>query len=221
MDRRTEAGAMIGLDVLEQLCSRICHDLAGPIGAIRNGLELIEDAAEGEQGETQALDLIGHSAEQAARRLRLFRLAYGRSTREGVRSFSDVREAALDWLAGGRITLQWPAGQPSDRLAVRAGLARLLLNMTALASEAIPQGGVVAVTAGGLPEAGWASVAATGRGVKWSAEVAEALAGRASPDVLGPRTIHAAVTGRFAEQNGLSLSWETPNPETLMLRLSW
>jgi len=221
MERRTQADTMIGLEVVEQLCSRICHDLAGPVGAIRNGLELMEEAEEGEPAGGQALDLIGHSADLAARRVRLFRLAYGRSTRDGVRGFADLREAALDWLSGGRVTLQWPPGQPADTLAPRPGLAKLLINLVILAAEAIPQGGVLSVAAGGSPEAGWASVTAAGRGVKWPAELTAALAAPLEGEALGPRTVQAVMTGRFASHHGLALTPETPDPETLVFTVRW
>ncbi|MEI6556856.1 MAG: histidine phosphotransferase family protein [Rhodospirillaceae bacterium] len=213
----------VGIEVLEQACSRICHDLAGPIGAIRNGLELIADAEEGgaDAGGDQALELIGHSAGHAAKRLRLFRLAYGRATSEGVRSFTELRDTAADWLSGGRVTLKWPAGDPEDDLASRPGVAKTALNLVMLASDAIPQGGTVAVSGGGDAESGFIAVAAAGRGVKWPPELAVALSGRLAADALGPRTIHAVVTGRFADHYGLTLTWDSPDAETLNLRLSW
>lgn len=218
-----ERRGAVGIEVLEQVCSRICHDLAGPVGAIRNGLELIADAEDGEadSGGDQALELIGHSAGHAARRLRLFRLAYGRATSEGVRSFAELRETATEWLSGGRVTLQWPPANPDDELASRPGLAKTILNLVVLASEAIPQGGIVTVLGEGTPESGRVVVAAAGRGVKWPPEMAVALSGRAPPGAIGPRTIHAAITGRFAEHYGLSLNWDTSDSEHLALRLTW
>ena len=218
-----EGRGTVGIEVLEQLCSRICHDLAGPVGAIRNGLELIDDAAEegGGGGGDQAMDLIGHSAGHAARRLRLFRLAYGRASSEGVRSFVELREAAGEWLSGGRVTLQWPADSPSDDLAAKPGLAKAILNLVMLAAEAIPQGGIVTVLGEGGPESGKVVVAAAGRVVKWPPEQEVALSGSLAPGALGPRTIHAVVTGRFAEHYGLSLTWDTSGAENLALRLAW
>ena len=213
----------VGIEELEQACSRICHDLAGPIGAIRNGLELIADAGEDEAaaGGDQALELIGHSAEHVAKRLRLYRLAYGRATAEGVRSFAELRETAADWLNGGRVTLQWPPGNPDDELASKPGLAKTILNLVVLASEAIPQGGIVTVLGEGSRESGRVVVAAAGRGVKWPPELAVALSGRLAPGASGPRSIHAVITGRFAEHYGLSLNWDTSDTEHLALRLTW
>ncbi len=222
----TERRGAVTIEVLEQVCSRICHDMAGPIGAIRNGLELIGDAEDAEgggggKGGDQALELIVHSAEQAARRLRLFRLAYGRACSEGVRSFTEIRDTAADWLAGGRVTLQWPTDAPDDALAARPGLAKSILNLVVLASDAIPQGGIVTVLGAGTYDSGRVVVAAAGRGVRWAPELGQALAGRMDAGGPGPRAIHAAITGRFAEHYGLTLNWDTSDTEHLALRLTW
>jgi histidine phosphotransferase ChpT len=220
MERDSGAGALISMDMLEQVCSRLCHDLAGPVGAIRNGLELIEEAAE-PGGDGQALELIGHSAELGARRLRLFRLAYGRAGRGGLRSFADLRDTAQDWLAGSRTTLRWPLGQPEEILAERPGVGRLLLNLVVLAAETIPLGGVVTVAGGGTIAAGSATVSIVGRTINWPPELAAALTDGLTREELGPRTIHAMITSRFATHYRLTVSWEKPNVETLALRLTW
>ncbi len=217
MEQGSRAGGAVSLDLVEQICSKLCHDLAGPVGAIRNGLELMVEGGGGDQ----ALDLIGHSADQAAQRLRLFRLAYGRATRDGLRSFTDLREAAQDWLAGGRVTLRWLPGQPDDSLAARPGLGRLLLNLVVLGTEIIPQGGIIAVSGVGSVDAGVVAITVTGRGMRWSVEIAAALAGRLSDDEVGSRTIHATLSARFATHYGLSLIWEAPDAETRTLRLAW
>ena len=132
-----------------------------------------------------------------------------------------LREAATEWLSGGRVTLQWPSDSPEDELAAKPGLAKTMLNLVVLASEAIPQGGIVTVLGEGSPDSGKVVVAAAGRGVKWPPELAVALSGRLSAGAIGPRTIHAAITGRFAEHYGLSLNWDTSDGEHLALRLTW
>lgn len=220
MERDTGARVLVSMEMLEQVCSRLCHDMAGPIGAIRNGLELISEAGDA-GGDVQALELIGHSADQGARRLSLFRLAYGRAGRGGGRGFTDLRDAARDWLAGGRTTLRWPPGHPKDVLAERPGVGRVLLNLVVLAAEAIPVGGVVTVAGDGTLSSGSATVIATGRAVIWPPDVAAALIDRLAEEELGPRTIHAAMTGRFAAHYRLVVDWTTPDAETLSFRLSW
>lgn len=205
--------------VLEMLCSRLCHDLVSPVGAIRNGLELLEDMAGEETGFAgEAVKLIDHSAAQADRRLRLFRLAYGQAGRE-VKSFDDVRTAAEGWLEGGRTRLVWPSGAPGIAFASHTGLAKTLLNTVVLADEALPSGGTVTVR--GDATTSRVAVSADGRNARLSVEMEAALAGRAAPDMLSARTVHAYVTGRFAEAFGLRLSVTVVGESEIEFRLDW
>jgi histidine phosphotransferase ChpT len=91
--------------VAELLCSRLCHELVSPVGAINNGVELIEEM--GEDMAEEAIALISHSAGQAARRLRLLRLAYGAAGGEGAVGFADAQQAATAYFADGKISLDW------------------------------------------------------------------------------------------------------------------
>src|ERR1700691_6194195 len=96
----------IDLRVLELLASKLCHDLVSPVSAINNGVELIEDI--GGAVVEEAMKLIGDSAQHASRRLRLFRVAYGRAGSEENIGVKDVRQIAEQYAAGGKITLAWP-----------------------------------------------------------------------------------------------------------------
>src|SRR5271154_5841604 len=96
----------IDMRVLELLASKLCHDLVSPVSAINNGVELIEDI--GGSVVEEAMKLIGDSAQHASRRLRLFRLAYGRAGSEDNLGIRDVRPIATQYLAGGKTTLDWP-----------------------------------------------------------------------------------------------------------------
>lgn len=208
--------------VVELLCSRICHDLVSPVGAIRNGLELVDemegDAESGFLGE--AVKLIAHSAGQAGRRLRLFRLAYGVAGRD-VKGYGEVRTIAAEWLEGGRARLDWPAGTPPDVTAARPGLAKTVLNLVVLADEALSHGGEIAVAGEGDAAGGRITVAATGRIAAHWPELALALAGGIASDDLSPRTIHAHVAGRFAEAFGLAFSAAPAGAQGVAFRLDW
>jgi histidine phosphotransferase ChpT len=76
--------ALDGMDLAALLCSRVCHDVISPVGAIINGLEVLEDEKDGEMREV-ALDLIKKSAAAASARLQFCRLA-GRQVRSALRS---------------------------------------------------------------------------------------------------------------------------------------
>lgn len=208
--------------VLELLASRLCHDLVSPVGAIRNGLELIEEM-EDEPNPAfmgEAIKLIDHSSGQADRRLRLFRLAYGMAGRE-VRGFGEMRTVVSGWLEGTRTAVVWDGGVPADAVAERTGTAKVLLNTIILAEEALTHGGTITVAGQGDAGAGRLTVTAAGRPGALTAEAQAALSGTAAPEAVTPRTVHAYVTGRFAESYGVRLSARPAGPETLVFTLDW
>jgi histidine phosphotransferase ChpT len=193
----------LDMRVLELVCSRLCHELVSPVGAINNGIELIEEM--GQEMAEEAIGLIAHSADQASRRLRVLRLAYGAAGGEG--GLDDAAKAAAAYFAGGKIALDWPAtglAPPTGR----RGLAKLLLNLTVLGEEALPHGGTITIRAGtpAVPEAS-APVHVTAAGTKAGLrpESAAALAGGIDGDALSARNIHAFITRRFATQYGFGL----------------
>lgn len=212
------------LRVLELLASRICHELVNPIGAIRNGMELIEEMnEEGQfQGEFlgEAIRLIDHSSDQAGRRLKIFRVAYGLAGGE-QRGFSEVRQFLDDLYAGSRHRIEWPAAATLDPLSGRRGLVKALTNVLMLGAEALTHGGVLAVACNGDDRAGQIVVAAIGRPGRLNPELAAALAGELGPEVLTPRNVHAHLTGRFAENDGLRLSHYADGPERLVISIVW
>lgn len=210
------------IHVVELVCSRLCHDLISPVGAIHNGLELIEEM-EGEQGGGflgEAVKLIGHSSTQADRRLRLFRLAYGLAGRE-MKDFEGVRTTAAEWLEGARTRLDWAPGTPPWTLAQRTGLGKTLLNTVMLAEEALTHGGTISVDSEGTAESGRIRLTAAGRPGVLNPDSEAALAGRTAPDGLTPRTVHAFVTGRFADAYGIRLTAVPCGRDLLEFRLEW
>src|SRR5580658_6173068 len=93
----------IDVQVMELLASKLCHDLVSPISAINNGVELIDDI--GGSVVEEAMKLIGDSAGHASRRLRLFRMAYGRAGSEESLPVRDMRQIAEQYIGGGKVTL--------------------------------------------------------------------------------------------------------------------
>lgn len=222
------APALVELRVLELLASKLCHDLVSPVGAIRNGLELIEEMREDAEGMDggeppeflgEAVALIDHSSAQADRRLRVFRLAYGAAGRE-QRGFADARLAAMGWLDGGRTALDWPDHGLAPALADRRGMVKLVLNLILLADDALPYGGCIAVAGDGNASGGRITVTASGRPGALTSDLDAALRG-SSTATLTPRTVHAYVTGRFAEDAGVRVSVSVGDPERLTLTAVW
>lgn len=203
----------LDIRVVELLCSRLCHELVSPVGAINNGVELIEEM--GAEMADEAIGLIAHSADQASRRLRLLRLAYGAagSDKSGLQEAAQAGEA---YFAESRIKLEWPPGGLERNGPLPAGTGKVLLNLVILAEEALAYGGriVVAPDPDGHP-----SVTALGRNAGLRAESIQALSGEVAVESLTPRTVHAYVTGRFAQHLNLKLKTHQTGPEAFAFGL--
>lgn len=183
----------IDMRVCELLMARVCHDFAGPIAAIGNGAELLDD--DDPEFVRQAATLIGQSAGTAAKRLQLFRFIYGFSA--GAIAGPPPHLLATEYFAGGGVSCDY-----AD--AVRQlGLAwqRLGCNLLLIAAEALPRGGRIALTA----RAGGVTVGAAGEGPGPSVEIGDALSLNAASDALTSRTVGAYFAGLLARSLGVQL----------------
>jgi len=126
------------IDLAGLLCSRLRHDLLSPVGALNNGIELLEDEQDPEMRE-RCLELLAESARASANKLKFFRLAFGAGG--GFGDDIDTREAhaALEGLYGAerRIELGWIVA--GDRLP--KGAVKILLNLAMIAGDALVRGG--------------------------------------------------------------------------------
>lgn len=194
-------GFQIDLQVAELLASRLCHDLVGPIGAVNNGMELLEDEDLGMADD--AVGLAAQSARQAANILQYYRLAYGMAGGRIGGDLNALRELAAGYLAAGKIDLDWNARLPDGD--APDGLGKILLNLVALAKEMLPRGGTLRVAL--LNEGGRLSavVSAEGAGAAIREETAPGLAPDAAVEDLTPRNVHAYFTRTLARRLGSDL----------------
>src|SRR6516162_2103074 len=129
------------LEFAALLCSRVCHDLISPVGAIVNGLEVLDDNPKPEDRDF-ALDLIRKSAKTASARLQFCRLAFGAAGSAGAQiDLGDAQTMARGHLEDGKITITWNL----PRLLLPKNKVKLLLNMMVIAQQTIPRGGVLTV----------------------------------------------------------------------------
>lgn len=184
------------LRLAELMCSRICHDLAGPIGAAAAGAELLE----GEGGtDAETLALLAASTGAAARHLRFFRAAFGHGSAPVRRR--ELRQLVAGYcqpVAGGAAThrVEW---RDDDQTAYVPAAARLLLNIVLMARDALPRGGDLTVTTGS-GESPRIEVAGHGPAVTLD-EARRALAD-IGPERLSPRTAQARYAARLAAERG-------------------
>ena len=185
------------------LCSRLCHDLIGPIGALNNGIEILADEDDPAMRE-QATQLLGDSAEEAARRLRFYRLAFGASGGMGQAiPLSEARDAAQGLFHKGRTSLEWPADltlAPADK-----SLVKLLLNVILLAGAALPRGGTLAVRPGSV-EFPHFIVIATGTGARIDSETRAVLEQKLDPTLLDSQNVIGFFAVALAAEQGLRLT---------------
>lgn len=128
----------LSLDFAGLLCSRLCHDLLSPVGAINNGLELLADEPD-PMLRGEYMGLLADSARASADKLRFFRLAFGGSADQGgVTAAAEVR-SALGALA--RSSRGVAFGWIADEAELGRGAARILLNLGLIALDALVRGG--------------------------------------------------------------------------------
>nr|TFG54919.1 MAG: histidine phosphotransferase [Hyphomicrobiales bacterium] len=184
---------MNDLEFAALLVSRVCHDLVSPVGAVVNGLEVLEDETDAAM-RADALRLVAVSAEQAAARLQFARLAYGAAGSAGAElDISEVARIVEGLLKGGKIDLQWqaqPLNWPKD-------WAKLLMNTISVAVDCLPRGGIVKVETSSDPASPSFTVAATGSVARLSEDAERALLGEPGGGMDG-RSIQPFLTYQLA-----------------------
>ncbi len=183
----------VDLRVVELLAARLCHDLIGPVAAIGNGVELLAEEAPEFIGE--AVALVGDSARKANRRLQFYRFAYGFSG--GGLTGPAPHVLAAEFCSEASVECDYGAAAQ----ALPLGQQKLACAMLAVAVEALPRGGRVAVAADSLGPA----VEAVGQGVGPSPEIRAALALATPVAGLSSRTVGGYFAGLLTEALGRRL----------------
>ena len=188
------------LDLAALLCSRVCHDVISPVGAIVNGLEVLEDEKDAEM-RGFALDLIKKSANTASARLQFCRLAFGAAGSAGASiDTGDAESVARNLFVDQRTRLDWNA----IRALLPKNKVKLILNMCLIAAAAIPRGGVMAVTIDA--DASTIEVSAKGTNAKLAGHVPALLARVPEGGTVDAHGIQAYYTALVAEACGMTVN---------------
>lgn len=190
------------LDLAAVLCSRICHDVINPVGAIQNGLELLAD--EKDAGiRDDALDLIGKSAASASAKLKFARIAYGASGSAGASlDMGDAQAAATDLIVDNRTTLDWRV----PRVLLPKNKVKLLLNLLIIAAQGIPRGGHIDVEGEIEGETCHYRIRAKGSYARLPAHAAELIAGESESGVVDAEGVRAYYAGLVARAIGMTVA---------------
>lgn len=209
----------VGFDlrVLHLLHSRVLHDLAGPVGAICNGLELAKES--GGALDADAMQLVAMSARDLAERVRFYRVAFGLAP-GAVKTLREGRDLLTPAVIGPRNKIVWPEADGPAAWPFGDEALKLLLNMIVLGAESLPRGGSVEVFVElGPPQLKFTIIAA-GQGVRVEEATLAAMVGTAALDQLTPRSVHGYFTARLAEAVGGRLTLDYPQSGMLAHRVT-
>jgi histidine phosphotransferase ChpT len=200
-DAPSSGPAPDALELAALLCSRVCHDLISPVGAIVNGLEVLDDNPKPEDREF-ALDLIRKSARTASARLQFCRLAFGAAGSAGAQiDLGDAQNMARGHIEDGKTSITWNL----PRLLLGKNRVKLLLNMMVIAQQTIPRGGVLTVDPIGEGEALSFRVTARGLNARLPQNIADLLSSTQS-GAADAHSVQPYYTRLLAQSCGLSVS---------------
>lgn len=199
----------IAVDFASLLCSRLCHDLLSPVGALNNGIELMADEHDPDM-RARCLDLLAESARSSANKLKFFRLAFGAAGGFGDAIDSREAKSAIEGLYGAdrKIALGWMVAEP----ALQKTAIKVLLNLTLIAGDALVRGGRLDIGAEGSEIV----IRAEGPRLVLDSELRDALLGWTNEGALTPRAAAAWLVHRLATDAGGSVQVSEPGEGVLL-----
>lgn len=206
---------MNSVDFASLLCSRLCHDLMSPVGALNNGIELMADEQDPEMRD-RCVELLADSAKATANKLKFFRLAFGAGG--GFGDLIDANEArvALEGIFGAerRIELGWMVADEK----LSKGAMKLLLNLALIVGDALVRGGRLDIGAETTGEGLEIAIRGEGPRVMLDAGLREMLSdGAPSDGHIEPRAAGAYLAKALAQEAGGTIQLSEPAPEVLII----
>jgi histidine phosphotransferase ChpT len=169
------SSSMTEIEFAALLVSRVCHDLVGPLGAVVNGMEVLEDERDPEM-RADAIKLVTMSADQALARIQFMRIAFGAAGSAGAElDLSEIGRLVSGLLDGGKVQLTWNV----PRHYWAKDWAKLLMNATLLAADCLPRGGMVVVETGTDPQVPSFHIRAQGTNARITEDVERSIRGEA------------------------------------------
>ena len=195
------APAPDALELAALLCSRVCHDLISPVGAIVNGLEVLDDNPKPEDRDF-ALDLIRKSAKTASARLQFCRLAFGAAGSSGAQiDLGDAQTMAKGQIEDGKVTLSWNL----PRLLLPKNRVKLLLNMLVIGQQTIPRGGTLTIDPVGDGESMSFRITAAGLNARVPQNIVDLLSVTSTASI-GAHSVQPHYTRLLAQACGMSVT---------------
>jgi histidine phosphotransferase ChpT len=200
------------LDLAALLCSRVCHDVISPVGAIVNGLEVLEGESDASMRDF-ALELIRKSARQASARLQFARLAFGAAGSAGASiDLGDAEQVARGLFLDDKVSLAWSA----PRTLLPKNQVKLLLNLLVIAITAVPRGGSVTVSVSGTAEACAFELKSKGLNARIPPHVQDLLAGAPESGAVDAHGIQAFYAGMIAREAQMKVAMAIEGDEVVI-----
>jgi histidine phosphotransferase ChpT len=199
------------LDLAALLCSRVCHDLISPVGAVVNGIEVMEDDAD-EQTKQFAIELIKKSATTASARLQFCRIAFGAAGSAGASiDTGDAESVARGMMEDDKTKLTWSL----PRVLLPKNRVKLLLNLLLMAGGTIPRGGTLVIEPLGEGDAMGFKISSSGTNARIPAAAPGLVAGEAE-NPIDAHAIQPFYTGLLARACGMTVTI-APEGESIVL----
>jgi histidine phosphotransferase ChpT len=199
------------LELAALISSKICHDVIGPVGAIYNGIEILDEDNDAE-ARTYALDVIRNVTQQASARLQFCRFAFGAAGSAGsLIDLGTAEQITRGFLGTGKHKLMWrvTAGQMvKDRV-------KLLLNLISAAITSLPRGGDIDVSVTGTPDKPLFLVRCRGTGARPPSYLTDFVAGTNLP-AIDSMTIQAYYTWRLAGTTRMRLDIQRDGADVII-----
>ncbi|WP_228242866.1 histidine phosphotransferase family protein [Porphyrobacter sp. GA68] len=201
------------IDLAALLCSRLCHDLLSPIGALSNGLELLSEERDPAM-RAKCVELLEQSARISTDKLKFFRLAFGAAGGFGEAVPVEEPRALIDALASnnGRITLHWALADPT----IPKEAVKVMLNLAQIGMDALIRGGTLDIGAETRDGQSEIVVRATGDRIAFDDNIGRALDGSLHADDISSRTAAAHMLCLLAEARGGSLQYQRSDTALVM-----
>jgi histidine phosphotransferase ChpT len=208
---------MNAVDLASLLCSRLCHDLMSPVGALNNGIELLADETDPDMRE-KCLELLADSARTSANKLKFFRLAFGAGGGFGEDIDTSEAHAALEGVFGAerRIELGWMV----EGGKLPKGAVKLLLNVALLAGDALVRGGRLDVGAESDDQAIELVIRGEGPRILLDPALRATLAKGSSDGAVEPRAAGAWLAHSLAAEAGGTIRLSDPSEEVLLIGIT-
>lgn len=186
-------------DLAALLCSRVCHDIISPVGAINNGLELLDEGGADED----AMRLIRASARNASARLQFARIAFGAAGSAGMQiDTGDAEAVAKGFIANEKPELEWHG----ERALLPKNRVKLLLNLILVANAAIPRGGKLTIRLLDLQTNPRFELVAQGPMMRVPARFLELHSGMKQEEPIDAHSIQPYYTLLLAQEAGMTIS---------------